>query len=36
VAEIVRNAIRSAQEKLIDLTLRNAMLNFRHSEIDSA
>ena len=32
LAEMVREAFRIAREKLIDLTLRNAMLNFRHSE----
>lgn len=32
VADVVRQGVRKAQEKLIDLSLRNGMLNFRHSE----
>ena len=32
IAEMVKEGIRKAREKLIDLTLRNGMLNYRHSE----
>lgn len=32
IAELVREGVRKAREKLIDLSMRNAMLNFRHSE----
>jgi hypothetical protein len=32
VAEMVREGIRKAREKLIDLSLRNGMLAYRHSE----
>lgn len=32
IAEMVRQGIRKAREKLIDLSLRNGMLNYRHSE----
>jgi very-short-patch-repair endonuclease len=32
VAEMVREGVRKAREKLIDLSMRNSMLNFRHSE----
>jgi hypothetical protein len=32
MAEMVRESVRKAREKLIDLSLRNGMLNFRHSE----
>lgn len=32
IAELVREGVRRAQEKLIDLSMRNTMLNFRHSE----
>ena len=32
VGEMVREGIRKAREKLIDLGLRNGMLNYRHSE----
>ncbi len=32
IAEMVRQGIKVAQEKLIDLSQRNTMLNFRHSE----
>lgn len=35
VAEMVRQGIRKAREKLIDLSLRNGMLNYRHSESSS-
>jgi hypothetical protein len=31
-AEMVREGVRKAREKLIDLSMRNGMLNFRHSE----
>jgi hypothetical protein len=31
----VRQGIRKAREKLIDLSLRNGMLNYRHSESSS-
>jgi hypothetical protein len=31
IAEMVRQGIRKAREKLIDLSLRNGMLNYRHS-----
>ncbi|SFK33971.1 hypothetical protein [Methylocapsa palsarum] len=32
VAEMVREGIARAREKLIDLSLRDGMLNYRHSE----
>jgi hypothetical protein len=32
IAEMVKEGVRRAREKLIDLSLRNSMLNFRHSE----
>jgi len=32
IEELVRRGIGKAREKLIDLTLRNRMLNFKHSE----
>lgn len=32
IAERVREGVRKAREKLIDLSMRNSMLNFRHSE----
>lgn len=32
VADLVREGVRIAREKLIDLSMRNTMLNFRHSE----
>jgi hypothetical protein len=32
IAELVRDAIGKAREKLIDLSMHNSMLNFRHSE----
>jgi very-short-patch-repair endonuclease len=32
IAEMVREGVRKAREKLIDLSMRNTMLNFRHSE----
>jgi hypothetical protein len=32
IAEMVRQGIGKAREKLIDLSMRNSMLNFRHSE----
>lgn len=32
LAEMVREGVRRAREKLIDLSMRNTMLNFRHSE----
>jgi hypothetical protein len=32
IAEMVREGIRKSREKLIDLSMRNGMLNFRHSE----
>jgi hypothetical protein len=32
LAAMVRLGISKAREKLIDLTLRNGMLNYRHSE----
>jgi very-short-patch-repair endonuclease len=32
---MVRQGIAKAQEKLIDLSMRNSMLNFRHSEISA-
>ncbi|WP_316173010.1 DUF4011 domain-containing protein [Bradyrhizobium sp. SZCCHNRI2049] len=32
VADLVREGVRKAREKLIDLSMRNTMLNFRHSE----
>ncbi len=35
VAEMVRQGISKAREKLIDLSLRNGMLNYRHSESSS-
>jgi len=35
VAEMVREGIAKAREKLIDLSLRNGMLNYRHSETSS-
>jgi hypothetical protein len=35
LAEMVRQGIQRAREKLIDLSLRNGMLNYRHSESSS-
>jgi hypothetical protein len=35
VAEMVKLGIQKAREKLIDLTLRNGMLNYRHTETSS-
>jgi very-short-patch-repair endonuclease len=35
VAEMVREGVAKAREKLIDLSLRNGMLNYRHSETSS-
>jgi hypothetical protein len=35
IAEMVRQGILKAREKLIDLSLRNGMLNYRHSESSS-
>jgi Protein of unknown function (DUF4011) len=35
VAEMVKQGIQKAREKLIDLSLRNGMLNYRHSETSS-
>jgi hypothetical protein len=32
IAEMVREGMRKARDKLIDLSMRNGMLNFRHSE----
>jgi hypothetical protein len=32
IADLVREGVRKAREKLIDLSMRNTMLNFRHSE----
>jgi hypothetical protein len=32
IAEMVKQGILKAREKLIDLSLRNGMLNYRHSE----
>ncbi|MFB9268372.1 DUF4011 domain-containing protein [Bradyrhizobium erythrophlei] len=32
VADLVRDGVAKAREKLIDLSMRNTMLNFRHSE----
>ncbi|MET4717142.1 very-short-patch-repair endonuclease/DNA polymerase III delta prime subunit [Bradyrhizobium japonicum] len=32
IAELVREGVRKARDKLIDLSMRNAMLNFRHAE----
>jgi very-short-patch-repair endonuclease len=32
IVEMVREGLRRAREKLIDLSMRNSMLNFRHSE----
>ena len=32
IAEMVREGVRKARDKLIDLSMRNGMLNFRHSE----
>jgi hypothetical protein len=32
IAEMVRDGVRKARDKLIDLSMRNGMLNFRHSE----
>jgi hypothetical protein len=32
VVELVREGVRKAREKLIDLSMANSMLNFRHSE----
>ena len=32
IAAMVRQGIRRAQEKLIDLSMRNSMLNYKHSE----
>jgi hypothetical protein len=34
-AEMVKQGILKAREKLIDLSLRNGMLNYRHSESSS-
>src|SRR5882757_3987880 len=35
IVEMVRQGILKAREKLIDLSLRNGMLNYRHSESSS-
>jgi hypothetical protein len=35
VAEMVKQGVQKAREKLIDLSLRNGMLNYRHSESSS-
>src|SRR5664280_2238852 len=35
IAEMVKQGILKAREKLIDLSLRNGMLNYRHSESSS-
>ena len=35
VPGMVRQGIAKAQEKLIDLIMRNSMLSFRHSEIST-
>ena len=35
IAAMVRQGIRRAQEKLIDLSMRNSMLNYKHSESSS-
>jgi hypothetical protein len=35
IVEMVRHGIQKAREKLIDLSLRNGMLNYRHSESSS-
>src|SRR4030081_2224914 len=35
IVEMVRQGIRKAREKLIDLSLRNGMLNYHHSESSS-
>jgi hypothetical protein len=35
IAEMVRQGLRKARDKLIDLSLRNGMLNYRHSESSS-
>jgi hypothetical protein len=35
LAEMVKNGILKAREKLIDLSMRNGMLNFKHSETSS-
>jgi predicted RNase H-like HicB family nuclease len=32
IGEMVREGIKRAQDKLIDLSMRNSMLNFKHSE----
>jgi very-short-patch-repair endonuclease len=32
IADMVRDGVRRAQSKLIDLSMRNSMLNFKHSE----
>src|SRR5260370_37635535 len=32
IAEMVKDGVRKARDKLIDLSMRNSMLNFRHSE----
>lgn len=32
IADLVRESVAKAREKLIDLSMRNTMLNFRHSE----
>lgn len=32
IADMVRDGVRHAQSKLIDLSMRNSMLNFKHSE----
>ncbi len=32
IEEMVRDGIKRAQDKLIDLSMRNSMLNFKHSE----
>jgi hypothetical protein len=32
IEEMVREGIKRAQDKLIDLSMRNSMLNFKHSE----
>jgi Protein of unknown function (DUF4011) len=35
IVEMVRHGIQKAREKVIDLSLRNGMLNYRHSESSS-
>jgi hypothetical protein len=35
IAAMVRQGIRRAQDKLIDLSMRNSMLNYKHSESSS-